>query len=92
MKSFQNSCIRETLNLLTDADSSTNIFVSAGFQKGADGIFFFFQKSTPHAAVVAIAASQEAFEQQKNENENGRVWPIGGPEGDLLGHRSGLHI
>ena len=32
--------IRETLNLLNDADSSTNIFVFAGVKKGADSIFF----------------------------------------------------
>ena len=30
---------RETLNLSTNADSSTNIFVSAGVKKGADSIF-----------------------------------------------------
>ena len=34
------SRIRETKNVSTDADSSTNIFVSAGVKKGADSIFF----------------------------------------------------
>ena len=34
------SRIQETMNLLNDADSSTNIFVSAGVKKGADSIFF----------------------------------------------------
>ena len=33
-------CIWETLNPLTDADSSTDIFVPAGGKKGADCIFF----------------------------------------------------
>ena len=31
--------IRDTPNLLTDADSSTDIFVSAGVKKGADSNF-----------------------------------------------------
>ena len=33
------SRIRETPNLSTDADSNTNIFVSAGIKKGANKIF-----------------------------------------------------
>ena len=33
---IEKSRIRETSNLLTDADSSTNVFVSAGVKKGAD--------------------------------------------------------
>ena len=33
------SRIRETENLTTDADSSTDVFVSAGFKKGADRNF-----------------------------------------------------
>ena len=33
------SCIRETPKLSTDADSSTDIFVSAGVKKGADSNF-----------------------------------------------------
>ena len=37
---LKKSGIRETLNLSTDADSSTNIFVSVGVKKGADSIFF----------------------------------------------------
>ena len=37
----EKSRIRETPNLLTDADSSTNIFVSAGVKKGTNSIFFF---------------------------------------------------
>ena len=36
---FKKSCTQETQNLLTNADSSNDIFVSAGVQKGADGIF-----------------------------------------------------
>ena len=38
----QKSCTQETPNLSTDADSSTNIFVSAGIKEGADSIFFAF--------------------------------------------------
>ena len=34
------SRIWETPNLLTDADSSTNIFFSAGVEKGADSYFW----------------------------------------------------
>ena len=41
---IKKSRIRETPNLLTDADSSTDIFVTAGVKKGADRIFFFCQK------------------------------------------------
>ena len=37
---IEKSSIRETLNLSTDEDSSTNIFDSAGVKKGADSIFF----------------------------------------------------
>ena len=37
---IKKSHIRETPNLSTDADSSTNIFVSAGIKKGADSILF----------------------------------------------------
>ena len=61
------SRIRETPNLLTDADSSTNIFVSAGIKKGADSFFFFCpQKNSPApphgaAAVVLLSASVERF-------------------------------
>ena len=33
--------IRESPNLSTDADSSTNILVFAGVKKGADSIFFY---------------------------------------------------
>ena len=32
--------IWETKNLLTDADSSTDIFISASVKEGADSIFF----------------------------------------------------
>ena len=44
-KKSRNNCqkksrIWETQNLSTDADSSTNIFVSAGVQKGANSIIF----------------------------------------------------
>ena len=39
---FFKSRIRETLNLLTTADSSTDIFVSAGVKKGADSIYLVF--------------------------------------------------
>ena len=39
------SRIRETPNLSTDADSSTDIFVSAGVKKGADMIFLGDSKS-----------------------------------------------
>ena len=54
------SRIQETPNLLTNADSSTNIFVSAGVKKGADSIFFLLQKQKltppsplgPHAVIV----------------------------------------
>ena len=38
---FFKSRIRETLNLSTNADSSTDIFVSAGVKKGADINFLF---------------------------------------------------
>ena len=44
------SRIRETKNLSTDADSSTDIFVSAGVKKGADSNFY-----------AAVAAAQGAF-------------------------------
>ena len=37
---IKKSCIRATPNHLTDADSSTDIYVSAGVKKGADSIFF----------------------------------------------------
>ena len=37
---LKKSRIRELPNLLTDAESSTNIFVSAGIKKGADSMFF----------------------------------------------------
>ena len=37
--------IRETPNLMTDADRSTNVFVSAGVKKGADSIFLFVAKN-----------------------------------------------
>ena len=36
---FFKSSIRETLNLSTNADSNTDILVSAGVKKGADSIF-----------------------------------------------------
>ena len=52
--------IREIPNLSTDANSNTNIFVSAGDQKE---IF-----PPPHAAVVVVA-SQGAFEQKKKEKK-----------------------
>ena len=39
------SRIRETPNLSTDADSSTNILVSAGIKKGADSIFVLAKKN-----------------------------------------------
>ena len=38
---LKKSRIRETRNLSTDADSSTNIFASAGVKKGTDIIFFY---------------------------------------------------
>ena len=38
----QKSRLWETPNLSTDADSSTNTFVSAGVKKGADSTFLFF--------------------------------------------------
>ena len=34
-KTYTKTCMRETPNLSTNADSSTNIFVSAGVKKGA---------------------------------------------------------
>ena len=37
---LKKSGIRDTMNLLTDADSNTNIFLSAGVKKGADNNFF----------------------------------------------------
>ena len=37
----EKSCIRETPNLSTDADSSTNIFFPAGIKKGLIAYFFF---------------------------------------------------
>ena len=37
---FKSSHVRETPNLSTDANSSTNIFVSACVKKEADRIFF----------------------------------------------------
>ena len=37
---LQKFCIQETLNLLIDADSGTNIYVSASFKKGADSNLF----------------------------------------------------
>ena len=39
------SRIRETENLTTDADSSTDVFVSAGFKKGADRNFLSYRAS-----------------------------------------------
>ena len=53
----QKSRTRETLNLSTDADSSTDIFVSAAVQKGADSIFFLAPPYLPAAAVVAAVAA-----------------------------------
>ena len=38
---IKNPAIRETPNLLTNADSSTNILVSAGVKKRAHDIFFY---------------------------------------------------
>ena len=38
-RDLEKSRIRETPNILTDVDSSTNIFISAGVKKGADRIF-----------------------------------------------------
>jgi hypothetical protein len=46
-KPYEKTRIRETPNLLTDADSSTDIFVSAGVKKGADCIFFLFLDTPP---------------------------------------------
>ena len=45
IKLLKKSGIQETLNLSTDADSSTDIFVSAGVKKGADSICFCFLDS-----------------------------------------------
>ena len=40
-KRKKKSCTQETPNLSTDADSSTDIFISAGVKKGADSLFLF---------------------------------------------------
>ena len=44
---LKKSRIRETQNLLSDADSRTNIFVSAGVKKGADNFFLAKEKKSP---------------------------------------------
>ena len=66
---MKKSRIRETPNLSTDADSKTNIFVSAGVQEGADSVLFlFFCKKNASAAAVVVAgivASQKDIKQKK---------------------------
>ena len=58
-KGSKRSRIRETLNLSTDADSSTDIFVSAGVKKGVESIFFLFFLTA--VVVVAAVAAKKAF-------------------------------
>ena len=51
---------------MTDADSSTNIFISASVKKGDDRIFF----ATIVLVVTAVAVAKRAFQQKKIEPKN----------------------
>ena len=50
MHLIKKSCIRQTPNLSTNADSSTNIFVSAEVKNRADRICFLHQHVPPLCA------------------------------------------